>query len=62
VPVILAREAEIRRFKVQGQFRQNICETSYQPLARCSGIRLSSQLQKRLRLGGWQFQANLGKK
>jgi hypothetical protein len=40
---------------------QNVHVTTSQPMAECGGVQLSFQIHKRLKLGGLQFQANLGK-
>jgi hypothetical protein len=64
MPVILAiQEAEIRKqSRVKVSLRQNIHEAPSQSTARQSGVYLSFQLCRRLRLGGMWFQDNVGKK
>jgi hypothetical protein len=64
LPVILATwETEIRRISVQDQSRENVSETTSQPIAGRDGVHLSSQLWeaeiKRLEVLGQPRQKSL---
>jgi hypothetical protein len=62
LPIILAtQEAKIGRVAIPGKPRQKVYKTVSQPMAGHNSVHLLSQLHRRLRSGGWWFQASLSK-